>query len=73
MCVRLSIATLIVSWYGLQLVLIEIEDAGIAFATIPTWLTVIIIPLSFFIIFIRYLSMALLLFIGYEVDDNAIQ
>ncbi len=73
LCVRLSIATLIVSWYGLQLVLIEIEDAGIAFATIPTWLTVIIIPLSFFIIFIRYLSMALLLFIGYEVDDNAIQ
>jgi len=51
----------IVAWYGVNLVTMEYEDAGIAFASIPIWFTVIIIPVGFTIMGLRYFSLAILL------------
>ena len=44
----------IVAWYGVNLVLIEYADRTMAFAQIPTWLTISIIPLGFAIMALRY-------------------
>jgi len=54
----------IVAWYGVNLVLIEYEENTLAFAQIPTWFTVSIIPLGFASIAYRYLILFLLLFVN---------
>lgn len=45
----------IVAWYGINLVILEYEEQTLAFANIPVWLTVAIIPLGFAIMAMRYL------------------
>lgn len=61
---------MIIAWHAGRFVLSEYEYGTIAFAAVPAWLTASIIPLSFFLIAIRYA----LLFIsgGYKslVEDN---
>ncbi|NOZ11994.1 MAG: TRAP transporter small permease [Gammaproteobacteria bacterium] len=49
-----------VSWYSLQLVLLELEDNQYGFAKVPVWLCEAIIPFAFLIIAIRYFIAALL-------------
>ncbi len=51
----------IVAWYGVNLVLLEYQEQTLAFANIPVWLTVSIIPLGFATIAIRYLISSLLI------------
>ncbi|HEC12014.1 MAG TPA: TRAP transporter small permease [Acidiferrobacteraceae bacterium] len=50
----------IVFWYGLQLVLLELEDGQYGFARIPVWLCESIIPFAFMVIAIRYFVAAIL-------------
>ena len=54
----------LVAWYGFNLVFMEYEDAGIAFSLsfvdVPIWFTVSIIPMSFTIMAIRYLTLAII-------------
>jgi len=52
----------IVAWYSYEFVLLEYEDASIAFANIPVWLTAVIIPIAFANISIRYIISTILLF-----------
>jgi len=51
-----AIICLIISYYSAQFVYLEYQDATIAFANIPSWLTEIIIPVSFFVMSIKYLT-----------------
>ncbi len=62
----------ITSWFGGNLVLMEYEEAGLAFANIPIWVTVLIIPIAFFIMGLRYLTFSLLLISDQPIDDNAV-
>lgn len=57
-----AIVCYIIAWYGLNLVLIEHEDGMTAFANVPVWITVSIIPLGFSIMALRYFILALLTF-----------
>lgn len=61
----------LVAWYGLNLVSMEYEEAGIAFAIIPMWLSVSIIPFGFALIGLRYFSFVVLLLSGQEVRDHS--
>jgi len=67
-----TIICFIVSWYGVNLLLMEYEEAGIAFASIPVWFTVSIIPISFAIMGLRYLSLVILLLANKEVNDQPV-
>ncbi len=51
---------LLIAWHSARFVYSEYEYGTIAFASVPSWLTAIIIPLSFLLIAFRY---ALLLFL----------
>lgn len=53
----------IVAWYGVNLVLMEYQEHTLAFAQIPTWVTVSIIPLGFASMALRYLILFLKLFL----------
>ncbi|MCP3852419.1 MAG: TRAP transporter small permease [Gammaproteobacteria bacterium] len=55
---------LIVTWYSINLVSMEYEDTGMAFANIPVWVTVMIIPIGFFIMGLRYVSLSILCIIA---------
>lgn len=55
-----TIICIIVSWYSLQLVLLELEDGQYGFARVPVWLCEAIIPFAFLVIAIRYSIAALL-------------
>ena len=57
----------IVTWYGINLVQMEYEESGSAFANIPIWLTISIIPIAFFIMGLRYLTLSSLLVSGHSV------
>ncbi|MDK1024449.1 MAG: TRAP transporter small permease [Gammaproteobacteria bacterium] len=46
----------IVTWFGLELVLFEFEDQTIAFASVPTWITEVIIPVAFAVMAVRFLN-----------------
>lgn len=63
---------LIVAWFGVNLVLMEYEEAGLAFSNIPIWLTVSIIPIGFCIIGLRYLTFFILLISGQSVNDRPV-
>ena len=58
---------LLVAWHAARFVYSEYEYGTIAFASIPSWLTASIIPLSFLLIAIRY---ALLLFSTQQSLNN---
>ena len=60
----------IVTWFGLNLVLMEYEEADLAFSNIPIWLTVSIIPIGFCIMGLRYLTFSILLLSGQPVNDR---
>lgn len=45
---------LLISWHAARFVYSEYEYGTIAFSGIPAWLTAIVIPLSFFLIALRY-------------------
>lgn len=49
-----SVICIIIAWHALRFVLSEYDYGTIVFADIPAWLTASIIPLSFFLIAIRY-------------------
>ncbi len=51
----------VVAWYSLKFVIDEYQYGGIAFGIIPHWLCEAIIPISLFIMAIRYLVSAVLL------------
>ncbi len=59
---------LLIAWHSARFVYSEYEYGTIAFASVPAWLTASIIPLSFFLIAMRYA----LLFIsgGYHEEDD---
>lgn len=59
---------LLIAWHAARFVYSEYEYGTIAFAAVPAWLAASIIPLSFFLIALRYG----LLFIsgGYKESDN---
>lgn len=65
-----AIICFIVAWYGVNLVTMEYEESGIAFAMIPIWITVSIIPISFSIMGLRYFSLMILLLAGHEFNDH---
>jgi len=46
----------VVAWYSLVFVRLEFEDQNIAFASVPTWLTEVIIPIAFAAMAFRFLS-----------------
>ena len=60
-----------VAWYGVNLVTMEYEEAGIAFAAVPIWFTVSIIPFGFTIMGLRYFSLFILLISNNEVNDQS--
>lgn len=43
-----------ITWHGVRYVLLEYEFAGTAFAEVPTWAVVTILPLAFGLIGLRY-------------------
>jgi len=45
----------IAAWYGSKFVLLEFEDESMAFASVPTWTTEIIIPFAFLVMAIRFM------------------
>lgn len=45
---------LLIAWHATRFVFSEYEYGTIAFASVPAWLTAVIIPVSFFLIAIRY-------------------
>jgi len=49
----------LIAWYAAKLVLMEYEYAEIAFADIPVWITMLIIPTAFIIMSLRYLNLAI--------------
>jgi TRAP-type C4-dicarboxylate transport system permease small subunit len=49
-----AVICMTVAWYAYQFVLIEYEDQTMAFASVPTWVTEVIIPLAFFVMAIRF-------------------
>ena len=48
-----------IAWHGVRYVALEYEFAGTAFADVPTWAVVTILPLAFGLIGLRYLLFAL--------------
>lgn len=44
-----------IAWHGVRYVMLEYEFAGTAFAGVPTWAVVIVLPLAFGLIGLRYL------------------
>ena len=58
---------LLIAWHAARFVYSEYEYGTIAFASVPSWLTALIIPLSFLLIAIRY---ALLLFSAERAERN---
>jgi TRAP-type C4-dicarboxylate transport system permease small subunit len=44
----------VIAWQGVRYVLLEYEFAGTAFAGVPTWAVVLILPLAFGLIGLRY-------------------
>lgn len=63
---------LIVTWFGINLVLMEYEEAGLAFSKIPVWITVSIIPIAFCVMGLRYLTLSILLISGQPVNDRPV-
>jgi len=58
---------LLIAWHSLRFVISEYEYQGMAFATMPSWLTASIIPFGFSMIAFRY---ALLLFYPVEKSES---
>lgn len=50
---------LLIAWHAARFVYSEFEYGTIAFDGIPSWLTAIIIPISFFLIAVRYIILFL--------------
>jgi TRAP-type C4-dicarboxylate transport system permease small subunit len=50
-----AVICFIIAWHSFGFVLDEYEYGGVAFASVPNWLCEAIIPVSFFIIALRYL------------------
>jgi TRAP-type C4-dicarboxylate transport system permease small subunit len=50
---------LLISWHGARFVYSEYEYGTVAFAAVPSWLAAAIIPLSFFLIAMRYMLLLL--------------
>jgi len=61
-----------IAWFGANFLFMEYEESNLAFAGIPVWVTVSIIPFAFTIIAIRYLSMTVLLLSGRTIDDQPV-
>ncbi len=53
-CVFTTLVCGAIAWYGVRYVLLEYEFAGTAFAGVPTWAVVTILPLAFGLIGLRY-------------------
>jgi TRAP-type C4-dicarboxylate transport system permease small subunit len=51
-----SVVCCIVAWFGVELVMIEFEDKSIAFASVPTWVTEVIIPVAFAVMALRFFT-----------------
>ena len=45
---------LLISWHAARFVISEYEYSTVAFAGVPVWVTALIIPVSFFLIALRY-------------------
>lgn len=50
---------LLIAWHAARFVYSEFEYGTIAFDGVPSWLTAIIIPISFFLIAVRYIILFL--------------
>ncbi|MBE9527555.1 MAG: TRAP transporter small permease subunit [Proteobacteria bacterium] len=65
-----AVICMLVAWYGLHLVIMEYEYAEMAFAKIPVWLSVAIIPIVFFIMSSRYFIFAILELKGKSIANE---
>ena len=59
----------LVAWYSIHLIVIEYEYTEIAFANVPVWLSMIIIPLVFSIMSLRYLGFSLLTICSHDIHS----
>jgi TRAP-type C4-dicarboxylate transport system permease small subunit len=62
-----SSVCLLITWHAYRFVYSEYEYGSVAFASIPTWVTALILPVGFFFIAARYL----LLFINPELSSSS--
>lgn len=53
----------IVAWHSVGFIISEYHEGSMAFAKVPVWVTEAIIPIAFFIIALRYIISAILLFV----------
>ena len=65
-CLFTTVVCAAITWHGVRYVALEYEFAGTAFAGVPTWAVVIILPLAFGLIGLRYLLFALASLRGHE-------
>jgi TRAP-type C4-dicarboxylate transport system permease small subunit len=61
---------LLISWHAARFVYSEYEYGTMAFASIPSWLAALIIPLSFLFIAIRYCLLLFSLHVPKSVKDT---
>jgi len=59
-----ALICLAMAYYSTQFLMLEFEDGTTAFADLPSWLFISIIPFAFFIMGIRYLTNALIFSAG---------
>jgi len=50
---------LVLAWHGLRLAILERDFQGMAFASVPSWVVVVIIPIGFVMMASRFLAHAL--------------
>lgn len=56
-CLFTLLICLLISWHAARFVYSEYQYGTIAFAAVPSWLTALIIPVSFFLIALRYITL----------------
>lgn len=57
-CVFTAVVCAAITWHAVRYVMLEYEFDGTAFAGVPTWAVVLILPLAFGLIGLRYLLFA---------------
>lgn len=69
-CGATAVIAAFVAWYGYRLVLGEYQYSVNAFASVPVWLTQIIIPIAFAMIALRYAVHSLRALVGKPLNSQ---
>lgn len=64
-----ALICLAMAYYSIGFLMLEYEDGTTAFADLPSWLFISIIPFAFFIMGIRYLTNAIIFSAGKEKPE----